>query len=80
MSLHISSHLWPKEMVGKDLFCLLGAEMADESSCVGFLHKQNSNRGIWITEFVSSKQKPIMHMKVFPSFAISTLGKWFSKI
>jgi hypothetical protein len=80
MSLHISSHLGPKEVINKYLLSFLGTKMAHKSTCMSFLHKQNANRANWNAEFISSKQKPIMQMEFFPSFATKTLGIWLSKI
>jgi hypothetical protein len=80
MPLHVSSHLRPKEVISEDLLSFLGTKTAHKSTRMSFLHKQNANRTIWNAEFISSKQKPIMQMELFPSLATTTLGIWFSKI
>jgi len=59
MPLHVSPHLRPNEVISENLLYFLDSKMADKSTCMNFLHKQNANRTIWN----AAKQKSIMQIK-----------------
>jgi hypothetical protein len=40
VSFHISSHLWPKEVVSQHLLYFLGTKVAHQSTGMSFLQKQ----------------------------------------